>query len=232
MTTSRHLEISGEPIRIKDYETSNNVVDPVINRAVDIQAQESDSFPPPVLFTETELQLLYETAVGIHDSQPTKGNIIQLGTYRGGGAAVLGLAVKHRGMGELAVTVDSFQYLPHEVHKHGNLTASTSLFESFSLQRHIASVWHDDLCYIHNFLNCPVRMVVLDSTHSYKHVSQQLEMIETRIISGGWVLIHDYTLNPRYEGVVRAVNEWHSRQNSSCRLFRLERWACVRMARK
>ena len=206
------------------------MVKPVIDCAVDIQTQESDSFPPPVLFTKTELQLLYEIAVGIHDSQSTRGNIIQLGTYRGGGAAVLGLAVKTRGLGELAVTVDSFQYSPREYHKHGNLRASTALFESLSLQRHIASVWHDDLSYIHNFLNCPVRMVILDSTHSYEHVSRQLEIIETKIISGGWILIHDYTLNPRYEGVVRAVNGWHSRQNSSCKMFRLERLACVRMA--
>ena len=230
MTTLSPLEIGGEPIRIKDYERSNHIVQSVIDGAIDIQAQESDSFPPPVLFSETELQLLYEIAVGMHDSQSIKGNIIQLGTYRGGGAAVLGLAVKDRGAAELALTVDSFQYLPHEVHKHGNLTASTALFESLSLQCHIVSIWHDDLRYIRNFLNCPVRLVVLDSNHSYEHVSQQLEMIETRIVSGGWVLIHDYTLNPRYEGVVRAVNEWHSRRNSSCELFRLERLACARMA--
>ena len=114
------MKILGEPIGIKEGDTSNHVVKQVIDCAVDIQAQESDSFPPPVLFTKTELQLLYEIAVGIHDSQPTRGNIIQLGTYRGGGAAVLGLAVKDRGMGELAVTVDSFQYSPHAAHKHGN----------------------------------------------------------------------------------------------------------------
>lgn len=221
----------GKPIRIKDYETSSNVIQPVVSHADEIQAEESDSFPPPVLFTETELQLIYEIAVGIHDNQLTQGNIIQLGTYRGGGAAVLGLATKHRGMGELAVTVDSFQYLPHEYHKHDNLRASTALFESLSLQPHIVSVWHDDLSYIHNFLNCPVRMVVLDSTHSYEHVSQQLEIIQAKIIAGGWVLIHDYTSSPsRYEGVVRAVNEWYSRQDKSCQLSCMERLACVRMA--
>ena len=57
MTTLSPLEIGGEPIRIKDYERSNHIVQSVIDGAIDIQAQESDSFPPPVLFSETEFHV-------------------------------------------------------------------------------------------------------------------------------------------------------------------------------
>ena len=178
------------------------------------------------IHTRQELHALYEVTLGLHDHRtetPTpqvQGHILQCGTYRGVTAAVLALANQERRNKELVVTIDRFQYHTFQDHAwaRGVLEAQHSLFETLNIDRSVVSIIHDDLTYIQNFWNTPVRIALLDSAHAYRHLTKQIALIVPRIITGGWLIVHDYNTE-KHEGVTQAVNEWLQTAQPLCVLW-------------
>lgn len=64
--------------------------------------------------------------------------------------------------------------------------------------------------------------VYIDADHSYEGVKQDIEMSFKKVKSGGYIFGHDYT--PRFEGVVRAVNEFC--KNTGLRIDGISRCGC------
>jgi hypothetical protein len=52
----------------------------------------------------------------------------------------------------------------------------------------------------------------VDATHDYAAVGQELGLIHERLRPGAYVFCHDYReQDPKYEGVVQAVDEFVAR---------------------
>lgn len=156
----------------------------------------------PIQHTPEELRMLYEVACGAHDSTKIEGDIVQCGTWKGGTARLMGEAVMRRNLGETVVTIDNFQ---------GNGEQSRHIFavhkeilNELVMSDCVVSVWHDDIHYLSRFPVSRLRMAVLDSQHSYKHVIRQISLVNRLLIFNGWLVVHDFT----EEGPRAAINEY------------------------
>ena len=201
-----------EPIKLKDSPRTNAI----IKRIIEATQKINPLYANPVLHGRAELEALYEVALGLHDDTGDSGHIIQCGTYRGSSAAVLAMAIKDRRAKVPVITIDTFEqeHIPGE---EDVFIAHKKLLETLELTRHIASVWHNDMNFMSNCWNLPIRLAVMDSEHSYEHTWHQIKTISPYIVPGGWMVFHDY--KPQSIGVPRAIHEWLCQLNRTNRLF-------------
>ena len=75
------------------------------------------------------------------------------------------------------------------------------------LEWHIASVYHDNIAYLKDMWQNPIRVAFVDTSHHYDVVKQEIDIIRPHmVLPGGWMLFHDYD-GPEDKGIKKAVDE-------------------------
>ena len=150
------------------------------------------------LHTEIEAQFLYENA----EQLPDNATIVEMGTWDGRSAAILGLAVEKRG--GRVYTIDHYNhsviYGPgnqyHSLLRTQNNFIDKDIRNVVPLQgisSEIAAQW-----------TVPIELLFIDGDHKYESVKKDIEDWLPKVVQGGVVLFHDYNSG---EGVLPAVDE-------------------------
>ena len=153
-------------------------------------------WPQIMSFTQMskiDAQRLFDFAKQI----PENSVIVELGTYQGGSAILIGLACKEKSM-EI-FTIDNYtQKLPLASSKEtveANFVKfgckNVKIIEGDSVE--IARVW-----------TLPITMLFIDSGHTYEEVRKDIEAWLGKVVKNGVVLFDDYD---SWMGVTKAVNE-------------------------
>ena len=225
--TQYRRDMGFEPLKLKEPDRTKAIVKEIRETAQQI----SHSNPSPVLHGETELRDLYEVALGLHDTADVTGHVIQCGTYRGGSAAVLAMALKNRHATLPVITIDNFNYA-----RNNDETSETTddvflahkrLLDTLELQKYINSVWGDDVEFLSKSWNMPIRMAVIDSSHSYEHTWKEINAISPHIVPGGWMVFHDY--RPQSMGVPHSIHEWLPTLDRRYKLFESPVYAFIQL---
>ena len=175
-----------------------------------------------------ELAVLYEIARGWHnDSQD--GYILDLGTHYGVSAAVMASGlIKSKSPMAPVFTMDKYRYYNY-THEHGG-SAAYQLNNRFRLVRKLFAelnlievicqiVCNDEISL--PFFKEPIFLAYIDAAHDYKAVSRQIDLVNRNLVSGGWMVFHDY-VDEYWSGVIPAVNEYiDSESPESIRVFKI-----------
>ena len=167
-----------------------------------------------------ELKWLYRHSAHAA-SRVQESILVECGTLNAASAITMGAAIKWamdkdpRRVGRL-ITIDNY----HSYYK-GNRPGTLSpadVREKIELAglSHIVTVVEADANeYLETLEPESVGLLWLDALHTYKHVKQNLEIGEPKVINGGAICGHDYCWQG--EGVVRAVEEFkRNPQNNLC----------------
>jgi predicted O-methyltransferase YrrM len=130
--------------------------------------------------------------------------IVQLGTYAGYSALLLGWALKRMGKGRslLVVDIDAQSWLAR-----GGLedTVSIHIGDSASLELPAAA---------EELLGGPTQLVFIGSSHQYEHTLRELDLWYSALLPGSIIAMHDVSefaaaFDPTgLGGVHRALHEW------------------------
>ena len=153
-----------------------------------------------------ELSMLYEIAAGFHQDEDTAGHCLEFGTFRGGSAVIMGLALREYHKEIPLFTIDSY----HTDVNHINSLIAQQVFSRFDLKDFICPIIYPDLEAL-SLLAPPFRLIFLDSDHSYTQKTRAISVAMERLVTDGWLLIHDYHAGCR--GTVNAVNEFLDSQD-------------------
>ncbi len=153
-----------------------------------------------------ELSMLYEIAAGLHQDEDTAGHCLEFGTFRGASAIIMGLALKEYHKEIPLFTIDKY----HRDVNHINSLIAQQVFSQFDLKDFICPIIYPDLEAL-SFLDPKLRLIFLDSDHSYEHKTGAIWTAMERLVTDGWLLIHDYHVECR--GTVNAVNDFLDSQD-------------------
>jgi hypothetical protein len=65
---------------------------------------------------------------------------------------------------------------------------------------------------LNSFDNYSLDLVYIDASHEYNDIKSDLDISYNKVKTNGYICGHDYT-SPRFDGVVRAVNEFCEKNN-------------------
>lgn len=177
--------------------------------SLDIATKVKQSFPNlgrSVLHTYLELSALYELAIGFHDQHNVWGYIVQFGLYYGGSACVMGLGLKHnRRQIKPIIALDPYPEITDASLKDAYHAMKDNI-KNLHLEKYVCPIIFDDVEFINDVWNLPVRIAMIDANHTYEDVQSEIAAIRPYVVSGGWMVFDDYRdANP---GVVHAINEF------------------------
>ncbi len=169
-----------------------------------------------IISKDNQAAVLYEIAVNHHSPNNTRGYCLELGTFEGGSAAIIGSALRIR------------------PHLSSPLFAVDQAYQSKSKQRWNKLDIYDKICYViyddYSFLNywhLPTRLLLIDSDHEYEPMKRLIPPALKCVSEGGWLVMHDYENG--WPGVVRAVNEFLDQQTFyELEVFLTESLLCIR----
>ena len=143
--------------------------------------------------TVAESQKLYDCAKRL----PEGAVVVEVGTWEGGSAMLLGAAVEEKG--GTVFTIDNFRTdvfpggrKPEEVTRN-NLVNSKNVTLLVGNSEEIAASWDK-----------PIDMLFIDGDHVYASVHEDIKNWVSKVKDGGIVCFHDYG---SYTDVTIAVNE-------------------------
>lgn len=139
--------------------------------------------------------------------------IVQFGTSQGYSALLIGFMLRKMGVKNSFVTVDI----------HGAANEFTQLYiEKANLTEYIKVITANSIeaglpeCCIQHMNGRP-QMIVIDSSHQYKHTLQELEMWYRYLATNGFIFLHDTSKkaieydSTKEGGVQKALNEWSAK---------------------
>ena len=160
--------------------------------------------------TMEELYFLYDLARGDYDPSGLKGYIFQAGMFCGVSACVMATALRERGsiVDVPVVAADVFRSAPWSSrHPEWSYIEARQNMLALNLQDWLCLVMYSDVLLAESpVISTGVRILVLDSDHSYKHVRRQLHVMTPFVADNGFLVIHDYYIMKM--GVHQAVNEY------------------------
>ena len=176
-----------------------------------------------------EQVLLYELAGGIHDDVEY-GHILEIGTDYGSSTAVMALGARDNGKELPVFTLDLFRHYTPDKHEadrlNDRLRNVRRSFHELDLIDQVCQIICNDKTYL-PFWDLPIRLAFVDASHSYSAVTREIHMIRNYLVSGGWVVFHDYVHRLEY-GVTPAVNQFiDSQPLYSIRVFRCESMVAI-----
>lgn len=131
-----------------------------------------------------------------------QGDIIEIGSFKGKSTTALGLGSKWISERKrLIYAIDPFT--PDGLY-HGNYfnDFEKNIKES-QLEHYVTPIKH----YSHEAITkCPelISALFIDGNHNYLNVKQDIQLYTPRVVTGGMIAFHDYTI---YPDVKRAVDE-------------------------
>ena len=159
---------------------------------------------------QSELFLLYDLAAGVYDATAVPGYVFQCGIYCGGSACVMGTALKDnpilpRPMIAIDKYTNPLDALRQDI---SNAFIETRLNQhKHNLTKFLYIVVGNDLDYVKHFWHAPIRLVFIDSSHSYQHTLSEIRAFIPHVSDGGYMIFHDYFVD-KQDGVQAAVNEF------------------------
>ena len=169
-----------------------------------------------IISKDQQAAVLYEIAANYHSPNNLRGYCLELGTFEGGSAAIIGSALaRHPHLSQPLFTVDrSYQ------------EKAKTRWEDLGIHDKICHVTYDDYAFL-NFWHLPTRLILIDSDHEYEPVKRLILPSMKCLSDGGWLVMHDY--EPGWDGVVSAVNEFLDQQTFyELEIFLTETLICIR----
>ena len=187
-----------------------------------------------ILHTDVELRVLYDVAAGLYDDRKTRGYIVHCGTFRGGSACVMASALKKRNSDYFpVVTIDSYSkyYEPwKDVFDKAYIEARENIWK-LGLENHVHQVVADDIQFLSNFWNRPIRVAVIDTTHKYQQTVQEMRLLETHVVDNGWLIFDDCFNYKVYQhpGVMHAAEELLESISREVDVYRADKLLLLRL---
>ena len=190
-----------ETFVMADEQKSYDRVQPII-----VQVSQG---PNTLWHSTRELAIMYELSCGYH-SNGEKGHVLQCGTHYGGSACALGLGLQdsQTSYNKPAITIDPLR--PSDAFPDRHTKHIENIWE-LGLQEYVCSILHHDIPVL-GFWSAPVRICVIDTSHSYEHTKKELELCEPLVVDGGWLVCDDYDTEWG-AGVKPAVDEFLAKYN-------------------
>lgn len=163
-----------------------------------------------VWHSRDELSFLYQLASGMYDTRDMAGYVFQGGVFCGGSALALGLGLKESNHKyKPAIAVDIWRHDSPDPKFHIEIgrayaEARQSLLE-LGLEHYLYFVMGVNEVVLDKFMNCPIRIGFLDSSHCYEGTLKETRSILKWIAWKGWLVFHDYF--EESVDVSKAVNE-------------------------
>lgn len=156
----------------------------------------------------TDFEELSWLVHGLINSPLTEDSVIvEIGTFRGVTAALMGRVVKHLDKKNFILSIDPFEDYspPDNFNAQGNYRAYKDNISRYGVK---------DLCVCLNGFSQQVAPAVsnqiafltIDGSHVYEDVLQDIKLYSVKVKKGGYIWIDDYS-EWSYPGVFRAVNE-------------------------
>lgn len=115
--------------------------------------------------------------------------------------------------------VDLFEGITGSGDKDGNNMTYVSMSESRDnlLQKYVDNkaiqiIQSNTKDFLESIPDNSLDYIYIDADHSYEAVCIDLSLARHKVRAGGYIMGHDY-ISPRFDGVVKAVNEFCSRYN-------------------
>ena len=186
-----------------DFENSFETVKSFINLIID--------HPQSIMHTYKELCALYELACGYHDT--SNGFIVQFGLYRGGSASAMGFALKSIETHHAKPVIAIDPYLDMNPPYGDSYRVVKENIQKLNLEDYVCPIIFKDVEFIRKFWEKPVRLVMIDTIHSYQQTKDEIACILPYVVKGGWMVFHDYRLE--FAGCALAINELIEAENIS-----------------
>ena len=126
---------------------------------------------------------------------PRDGVIVEIGSFKGKSAVMLGKLAERYGMGPI-VAIDPHNFNNAELEEHRSAPGATSYdeflsnIESSGVAAHI-EVHRDFSTEVAKSWNRPIRMLWIDGDHSYKGARADFDAFMPHMVPGGFVALHD-----------------------------------------
>ena len=173
-----------------------------------------------ILCNSGQLWVFYEMALGLHTDN--NGWIFEFGTYRGGSAGVLGSGLKHsQSPFTPMVTIDN-NTVGKDREFATKQTITREVVHQLGLDEHVATVTFEDLRFFQSFLSDkPIQFILHDSNPTNHHAYQFLNACFPKVITGGWIGVHDYVHRDEGSNVIADVNRFLNEKGDKVKPYRI-----------
>ena len=200
----KEYEIKFPPFIPKNVSYAQAVVDQLIDRI--------DTGPGTIWNPISHFYHLYELAFGLHNDVEIEGHIVELGSYRGASACVMGQAIKNSGRyNDMLFTVDPY-YKTHSGTGDYTYIIARENYNRLLLTNYICPI----ICRSETFLKFwkrPIRLAYIDASHLYEETKKEITLILPYIVPNGWLVCDDY-VDTDGSKVMLALDDFLNEQNS------------------
>lgn len=132
--------------------------------------------------------------------------VVEIGTYHGVTAALMGRVLKYLGKNTCILSIDPFEeYIPDQYNARGSYSEYKKNIDYYGVK---------DICFCLNGYSQKVASAVsdkiaflaIDGSHIYEDVLEDIRLFTPKIKKDGYIWLDDYN-SDYYPGVVRAVDE-------------------------
>jgi predicted O-methyltransferase YrrM len=156
---------------------------------------------------KADAEFLFDAA---RAAERCEGVIVEIGSYKGRSAVALALAGTSQ-----VYCIDTFtdvtgrggEIYPNSVADFLRNIASAGLTDRVTPIVSTSKLAREGWGIDHNFpVAFPIKLLFIDGDHAYESVKQDYELWSPLVVTGGWVIFHDYT--KPYPGVRKFVDEF------------------------
>lgn len=165
--------------------------------------------------------IIFQNREEMIDSLPKDLIIAELGVFKGDFSKILFNVMKPK----MLYLVDTFQGYIGSGDKDGTNMVYAHLEEEyikiktfFENDKNVIIKKSTTFNFLNNLEEEYLDLVYIDAGHDYQDVYNDLNTSYSKVKRGGFICGHDYVA-PRFEGVIRAVNQFCSEKNLSINLL-------------
>lgn len=168
-----------------------------------------------------EIRFLSNLAVEVQDKE---GLIVDIGTFKGGSSIALAMGLKLNKIQEKVYTIDNYEHFTFgdeyredeggDWGQDGRIrTAFLENVKEFNLKDYIFSIFMDSSSYL-NQADASIKLMFYDGSNMADKVLEDLSLSASKIVSGGYICLHDFHDVEIYGGnVKKAVDKFLERDH-------------------
>ena len=226
-TPVERKDMKKETEAVNKFVAKDNTVRGKIDEVVKVAKSRISEKVTPILHSTAELHAMYEVVAGLHDPHPVlDGYVVNCGIYMAGSACVMAMALRDtKKFKSPLIAIDNWNLGS----VYPNITVDECYvnhrknIQDLQLEKHIVSVYHDNIAYLKDMWQNPIRVAFVDTSHHYDVAKQEIDIIRPHMVPGGWMIFHDY--NNGHDGIDKAVHELAG--VSDCQLFTIDCLALI-----
>lgn len=132
--------------------------------------------------------------------------VVEIGTYHGVTAALMGRILKYLGKKNCILSIDPFEdYIPDKYNARGNYSEYKKTIDYYGVK---------DICFcltgcsqrVASAVSDKITFLAIDGSHMYEDVLEDLSLFVPKVKKDGYIWLDDYN-SEYYPGVVRAVDQ-------------------------